>query len=214
VFITTAMTEKITNSQLSHSVLEHVRSSTYKTNPMILNRWSPRSMTGEQLSYEELMSLFEAARWAPSSANAQSWRFIYATRNTEERNNLFNLLVDFNKIWAKNAAVLIVVVSKKEFEYNGRVIASVTHQFDTGAAWENLTLEATSRGLVAHGMEGFYYTRARKDLDIPDSFDVIAMIAIGKRDRKDKLPSGLQERETPSPRKPLEQMIMKVLFDD
>jgi nitroreductase len=208
------MTEKITNSQLSHSIPEHVRSSTYKINPVILNRWSPRSMTGEQLSYEELMSLFEAARWAPSSANAQPWRFIYATRNTEEWNNLFNLLVDFNKIWAKNAAVLIVVVSKKEFEYNGRVIASVTHQFDTGAAWENLALEATSRGLVAHGMAGFDYTRARKDLDIPDSFDVIAMIAIGKRDRKDKLPSGLQERETPSPRKPLEQMIMKGRFKE
>lgn len=207
------MTEKITISQLSQSVLEQV-SSTYKINTVILNRWSPRSMTGEQLSYEELMSLFEAARWAPSFANAQPWRFIYATRNTEEWNNLFNLLVDFNKIWAKNAAVLIVVVSKKEFEYNGRFIASVTHQFDTGAAWENLALEATSRSLVAHGMAGFDYTRARKDLDIPDSFDVLAMIAIGKRDRNDKLPSGLQERETPSPRKPLEQMIMKGRFKE
>jgi len=117
---------------------------------------------------------------------------------------LFNLLVDFNKTWAKNAAVLIVVVSKKEFEYNGRVFALVMHQFDTGAGWENLALEATSTGLIAHGMAGFDYRRTRKDLDIPDSFDVIAMIAIGKRDRKDKLPSGLQERETPSPRKPLE----------
>lgn len=207
------MTEKITNSQLSHSVLEQVRSSTYKINPVILDRWSTRSMTGEQLSYEELMSLFEAARWAPSSANAQPCRFIYATRNTtKEWNTLFNLLVDFNETWAKNAAVLILVVSKKEFEYNGRVIASVTHQFDTGAAWENLALEAASRGLVAHGMTGFDYTKARKDLDIPDSFDVIAMIAIGKRDRTDKLPSGLQERET-SPRKPLKQMIMKGRFN-
>ena len=100
---------------------------------MILNRWSPRSMTSEQLSYDELMSLFEAARWAPSSVNAQPWRFIYAARNTGEWKALFNLLVDFNKNWAKNASVLSVV-SKKEFEYNGRVIASVMHQFDTGAA--------------------------------------------------------------------------------
>jgi len=127
------MTEKITNSQLAHPVLEQVRSSTYKINPVILNRWSPRSMTSEQLSYDELMSLFEAARWAPSSVNVQPWRFIYATRNTGEWKALFNLLVDFNKNWAKNASVLIVV-SKKEFEYNGRVIASVMHQFDTGAA--------------------------------------------------------------------------------
>ena len=66
---------------------------------------------------------------------------------------------------------MIVVVSKKEFEYNGKVIPSVTHQFDTGAAWENLALEATSRDLVAHGIAGFEYDKARKDLDIPDGYD-------------------------------------------
>jgi nitroreductase len=106
------MVEKIMGSQLSQSVLEEARISTYKINPIILNRWSPRSMTDEKLSYEELMSLFEAARWAPSSANSNSnsqpWRFIYATRDTEEWNTLFNLLVDFNKIWAKDAAVLML----------------------------------------------------------------------------------------------------------
>ena len=171
-------------------------------------------MTDEKLSYEELMSLFEAARWAPSSANSQPWKFIYATRDTEEWNTLFNLLVDLNKIWAKNAAVLVVIVSKKEFEYNGKVIPSVTHQFDTGAAWENLALEATSRGLVAHGMAGFDYGRTRKDLDIPDSFDIIAMVAIGKRGGKDMLPSKFQEMEKPSDRKPLEQMVMKGRFKE
>ena len=107
------MVEKIRGSQLSQSVLEEARISTYKINPIILNRWSPRSMTGEKLGYEELMSLFEAARWAPSSANSQPWIFTYATRDTEEWNTLFSLLEDFNKIWAKNADVLIVVVSKK-----------------------------------------------------------------------------------------------------
>ena len=174
------MVEKIRGSQLSQSVLEEDRISTYKINPIILNRWSPRSMTGEKLGYEELMSLFEAARWAPSSANSQPWIFTYATRDTEEWNTLFSLLEDFDKIWAKNAAVLVVVVSKKEFGYNGRIIASATRQFDTGAAWENLAIETTSRGLVAHEIAGFDYGRARKDLDIPDNFDVMAMIAIGK----------------------------------
>jgi nitroreductase len=99
-------------------------------------------MTGEELSHEELMGLFEAARWALSTFNSQPWRFIYATRNTDEWNALFDLLVDANKRWVKNAAVLILAISKKEFEYDGRAIASVTHQFDTGAAWENLALEA------------------------------------------------------------------------
>jgi len=130
------MVEKVIGSQLLQSTPREVRSSIYKINPIILNRWSPRSMTGEELQNDELMSLFEAARWAPSSANSQPWRFIYATRDTEEWNTLFNLLVDLNKIWAKNAAVLIVIVSKKEFEYKGKVIASATHQFDTGAACE------------------------------------------------------------------------------
>lgn len=83
---------------------------------------------------------------------------------------------------------MIVVVSKKEFEYNGRILPSVTHQFDTGAAWENLALEASSRGLVAHTLAGFDYEKARRDLDIPDEYDVMAMIAIGKRGRKENLP--------------------------
>ena len=146
-------------NQLSKQVIkredESVRYSEYKINPLILNRWSPRSMTGdEELSNEEIMPIFEAARWAPSAFNTQPWRFIYAKRNTlreEVWNRFFNLLVEGNKVWAKNAAVLTVVISKKEFEYNGRVLPSVTHQFDTGAACENLALEASSRGIHTWG---------------------------------------------------------------
>lgn len=176
------MKKDVSNHSSNVALEAEVRRSSYKINPLILNRWSPRSMTSEELKDEEVMSLFEAARWAPSSGNGQPWRFIYAKRNAgEDWNRLFDLLVDFNKSWAKDAAVLIVVVSKKEFEYNGKVIPSVTHQFDTGAAWENLALEATSRGLVVHGMAGFDYERARRDLDIPNSYEVLAMIAIGKR---------------------------------
>jgi nitroreductase len=210
------MRKDITN-QLSNKALEKeeegVRRSEYKINSLILNRWSPRAMSeGEELSNEDLMSLFEAARWAPSSSNAQPWRFIYATRDTEEWNRLFNLLVDFNKSWAKNAAVLVVVVSKKEFEYNGRVLPSVTHQFDTGAAWENLALEASYRGLVAHALAGFDYEKARRDLDIPEEYDVMAMVAIGKRGPKENLPLVLQEREIPSERKPLEEIVIEGRF--
>ena len=105
-------------SQLSQPVMEEDRISTYKINPIILNRWSPRSMTGEKLGYEELMTVFEAARWAPSSAKSQPWRLIYATRNTEEWNTLFNLLEDFNKTWARNAAVLIVVALVRDEKFD------------------------------------------------------------------------------------------------
>ena len=82
------------------------RQSQYKINPLILDRWSPRSMTGEELDDDTIMSLFEAARWAPSSYNNQPWRFIYAKRNTAHWEKLFNLLAEPNKVWTKNAVVL------------------------------------------------------------------------------------------------------------
>ena len=138
------------------------RVSGYDIHQLILNRWSSRAMSGEKLTDQELMPLFEAARWAPSSYNAQLWRFIYAKRETEHWKNFLDLLIPFNQAWAKNAAVLIVVVSRKNFEYNNK--PSVTHQFDAGAAWENLALEGYRRGLVVHGMEGFNYKTARKNL--------------------------------------------------
>ena len=190
--------------------IQKTRNSTHKINDLILNRWSPRSFTGEEISDEELMSLFEAARWAPSSYNNQPWRFIYAKRNTEHWDRLFNLMVEFNQKWVKNAAVLVVVISRKNFEYNEK--PAITHQLDTGAAWENLALEATSRGLVTHGMQGFDYEKARKELEILDGYDVLAMIAIGKKAPKENLPPELQEREFPSDRKPLSEILMEGKF--
>lgn len=186
------------------------RKSDYNINPLLLNRWSPRAMSGEAMSDEELMSLFEAARWAPSSFNAQPWRFIYAKRNTEHWDRFFNLMIEFNKSWAKNAAALVVVISKKTFEHNGQ--PSITHQFDAGAAWENLALEAATRGLMAHGMEGFDYQKARETLGISDDYDVETMVAIGKKGKKEDLPAALQEREAPSDRKSLKNIIMEGKF--
>ncbi len=186
------------------------RKPTFKINPIILNRWSPRSMTGEELDEDTIMSLFEAARWAPSSFNNQPWRFIYAKRNTKYWDKLFVLLAEPNKVWAKDAALLVVVISNKNFEYNGKF--SITHQYDAGAAWENLALEASTRGLVAHGMQGFDYEKTRENLEIPEDFDVMAMIAIGKRGPKENLPPNLQEKENPTDRKPLNEIVMEGSF--
>ena len=186
------------------------RKADYDIHPIILNRWSPRSMTGEELTDDELMQLFEAARWAPSSYNAQLWRFLYAKRNTENWDTFLNLLVEGNKMWAKNAAVLVVVISRKNFEHNDK--PAITHIFDAGAAWENLALEATKKGIVTHGMEGFDYDKARKVLEIPDNFDVLAMIAIGKRGKKEDLPEKMQEMESPSTRRPLNEIVIEGKF--
>ena len=95
--------------------IKNTRKSAYEINPLFLNRWSPRSMTGEELNDDELMSLFETARWAPSSYNNQPWRFIYSKRNTEGWDKLFDLLVEGNKIWAKNSARFSCTYFTKEF---------------------------------------------------------------------------------------------------
>lgn len=186
------------------------RQSDHPIQPLILNRWSPRAMSGEPFTDDELMSLFEAARWAPSSYNNQPWRFIYAKRDTEHWDRFFDLLVDFNKGWTKNAAVLVVVISKKTFDHNGK--PSHTHSFDTGAAWENLAIEGETRGLVTHGMEGFDYEGARTALNIPDDYQVEAMIAIGKKGSLENLPENLREMEKPSERKPLKDLVMEGRF--
>jgi nitroreductase len=192
---------------MQESEIQTKRTSEYPISPLILSRWSPRSMTGEELGDDDIMSLFEAARWAPSSFNNQPWRFIYAKRNTEHWDRLFNLLVDVNKTWAKNAALLAVVISRKNFEFNEK--PARTHQFDTGSAWENLALEASSRGIVAHGMQGFDYEKAKTELGIPADFEVMAMIAIGKRGPKENLPTELQDKEKPNDRKALKDIIME-----
>jgi nitroreductase len=177
---------------------------------LFLDRWSPRAMSGETVSQEELMVLFEAARWAPSSYNNQPWRFLYAHRDTEHWQTFFDLLVEFNQSWAKNAGVLVLFISKNTFDMNGE--PSVTHSFDTGAAWENLALQGWTSGLVVHGMQGFDFERARTALNIPEGFHVNAMAAIGKPGDISALPEGLKERELPSDRRKLDQTICEGPF--
>lgn len=167
-------------------------------------------MTGESISDEELFSLFEAARWAPSCYNEQPWRFIYAKRDTEHWNRLFNLMIPFNQEWASKAAALVVVISHKVFERNQK--PAQTHSYDTGAAWQNIALEGFSKGLVVHGMQGFDYEKAQKDLGIPADYQVEAMIAIGKKGSKELLSEELQKKEAPSDRKPLTELIFEGLF--
>ncbi len=196
----------------SHEVNQYRKSEIeHEILPYISHRWSPRSMTGESLLEEELFSLFEAARWAPSSYNNQPWRFLYAQRATPEWPLFFDLMGAFNQSWTKNAGVLLVVLSAKQFAHSGK--PSRTHSFDTGAAWMAMALEATSRGLVIHGMEGFDYERTYTSLHIPkEAFQVEAMVAIGKRAPVSKLPSELQEREKPSLRRPINESISSGVF--
>ena len=173
-------------------------------------RWSPRAMSGEPISAEQLMTVFEAARWAPSSYNEQPWRFLYARRGTKHWPTFFSLLVEANQAWAQNAAVLVVIVSGTTFTNGGG--PNRVHTFDAGSAWENLALQGTLIGLVVHGMAGFDYERARRDLGVPDDFEVEAMVAIGKPGRTEDLPEAVRALETPSGRKPLSQVVCEGPF--
>jgi nitroreductase len=177
---------------------------------IFLDRWSPRAMSGEEIPEADLMSLFEAARWAPSSYNNQPWRILYARRNSEHWPLFFDLLVDTNKVWARNAAALLVFISKTTFDHNGK--PSVTHSFDTGAAWQNLALQGFMKGYVVHGMQGFDYERAREALNIPDGYRVEAMAAIGRPGERDSLPEELRKREVPNDRRKLEQSVCEGHF--
>lgn len=185
------------------------RHARYPVRSLFLKRWSPRAMSGEKIGVTELMTLFEAARWAPSSYNNQPWRFLYGLRDTEEWSIYFDLLGAFNQKWAKDASALIMMVSKKTFD-DGK--PSRTHSFDAGAAWENLALQGSLLGLIVHAMQGFDYDRARRDLKIPDDFDLEAMAAVGKPGKKEHLPESIQKREFPSTRKALSELVMRGTF--
>jgi nitroreductase len=190
--------------------VDKVRKNEYFVHSLILNRWSPRAMTGDEMTEKELMALFDAARWAPSSYNNQPWRFLYARKNTPSWPLFFNLMIEFNQGWTKNASALIVAVSAKNFEHNNK--PARTHSFDTGAAWMAMALEGAWRGYVVHGMEGFDFEKAKTDLNIPDDYQVEAMIAIGKRAPMSQLPPDLQKREAPSTRRPLNEIAIEGKF--
>ena len=173
---------------------------------LFLRRWSPRAMTGEFVSDEELHQLFEAARWAPSTYNEQEWRFLYASRAGEHWNTFFGLLLEANQAWCNRAAALIVVLSHRVFSRNGK--PNPVHTFDAGLATENLLLQGAAMNLVCHGMAGFDRGKARRELKVPDDYDVEAMIAVGRPGSPDDLPEKMRELDrNPSGRNPIREFV-------
>ena len=186
------------------------RTPDYPIETLFLDRWSPRSMSGEPLADGELMRLFEAARWAPSTYNEQEWRFLYARRDTPHWPSFFGLLMEANQVWCGKASVLIVVLSHKVFARNGE--PNPVHTFDSGAAFENLALQGAAMGLVVHGMAGFDRVKTRATLGVPDDYEVEAMVAVGHPGDPAELPPELQAREVPSGRKAVGEIIREGPF--
>jgi nitroreductase len=175
---------------------------------LLRTRWSPRAFSDKFVSPEVLRSLFEAARWAPSSSNEQPWTFIVGTKDDPENfSRVLSTLVEFNQHWAKHAPVLGLAVSRLEFAQSGKPNRNAF--YDTGAAMANLTLEATSQGLFVHQMGGFDHLKAVDVFGIPKGWEPIAAFAVGYPGDPQSLPEGYREREhTPRARKPLCEFVV------
>lgn len=167
-------------------------------------------MSGEPIDVADLLVLFEAARWAPSSGNSQPWRFVYARRDTDAWPLFFDLLTERNQMWCRNAAALVVVLSRKTSESSGRSL--VTHSYDAGAAWLSFALQGWLKGFVVHGMAGFDYARAAAALAVPDDFHVDAMAAVGRPGAAEDLPDVHRVRESPSTRRSLDGTVFEGRF--
>jgi flavin reductase (DIM6/NTAB) family NADH-FMN oxidoreductase RutF/nitroreductase len=185
------------------------RVSSYEISSLFLERWSPRAFSDAPITDDELMPMFEAARWSPSSRNAQPWRFVYAHRNGLAWDSFLDCLHDENKSWAFRAAALIAFVSKETIERHGQTVVSPTHVFDTGAAWMSFAQQASLMGWHTHCIGGFDKDRLRDTLNVPADHRINAIAAIGKIGDPAILAPELRNREIPSGRDPLEQMVFE-----
>lgn len=162
----------------------------------IAQRWSGRAYDGSQsVSAEQTIALLEAARWAPSCYGDQPWRFIVWDSNKDKAawQKAFDTLVEFNQGWVKNAPLLFLIAADTKFNHNGK--PNRWAAYDTGAAAENICLQATALGLMAHQMAGFDADKLRAAFEIPEQIEIIAMIAVGHPADLDTLDAETRERE-------------------
>jgi nitroreductase len=182
--------------------------------PVFLDRWSPRAFAPDTIAEEDLLALFEAARWAPSSYNSQPARFIYGRRGTPAFDKLLDLLTPNNQSWAREAAALVVVLSNSLMRPPGqdKDVPSRSHSFDAGAAWMSFALQARMRNWYTHGMVGVDFDRAFAELGVPQGFRVECAVALGRIGNPAGLPEPLRAREQPNGRQPLSAIVMEGAF--
>lgn len=158
---------------------ENLAPTNIKINKLISKRWSPRVFDfTKRVSKNQISIICEAARWAPSCANIQPYKYIVWNKeiNPIDFERAFKLLDEWNQHWVKNCSVLMIAIAEKQSS-DGR--KNNWSEYDTGAASENICLQATDLGLYAHQMAGFDIKALSKEFDIPPRFKPMAMIAIG-----------------------------------
>jgi len=167
----------------------------------IANRWSGRAFDSNRaVTQAQTTALLEAARWAPSCFGDQPWRFVVWNNNIDSNawQQALDCLAPSNQAWAKDAPLLMLVCADTLFSHNQQ--ANRWAQYDTGAAAENLCLQASSMGLMAHQMGGFNADLAREKFNIPVQFTLMAMISVGYQEVLANLDGDTLARET-APRK-------------
>ena len=185
------------------------RPTSYDVHPNVLRRWSPRAFDEREVPEDVLFSLFEAARYAPSANNEQPWRYVLA-RTKEDREKFYDFIAEGNRSWCERAPALAVLAAKKTSTRNGNPMR--TYAFDAGASWALLALEATNKGLYTHAMGGFDGAKAKEALGFSDDYEPMIVIAIGYRGDPAVLTEGQREREKPSPRRPLQDIVLEGAF--
>ena len=177
----------------------------YPVSELISRRWSARAFSTRPVEKRKLLSILEAARWAPSSRNEQPWRYIVFTNdNPEILKKAHSVLKEIND-YAKRAPILICAITKKTYTDNEK--PNRLHFHDLGAANENMFLESFNQGLIMHEMGGFEVQKAREVFNVPEDYEVGIMIAIGYQDTHDVLPERIREKAfTPRQRKPLSEI--------
>jgi len=174
--------------------LDKTASTDYAIHELLASRWSPYAFDSRPVPLEDLRSLFEAARWAPSSYNEQPWNYIVATKDDPEQfQRLLSCLVEGNQAWAKSVPVLALGVVRLKFARDGKDNRAAVH--DLGLAAGNLVVEATARGLFVHQMIGILPDKARQVYGIPERHEAWTGIAIGYRGNSANLPDPLKQRD-------------------
>lgn len=189
----------------------HNRAADHPIEMLILQRWSPRAMSGEVIRREELLTVLEAARWAPSAHNVQPWRFLYALRGDAWWPSFLSMLNASHRPWIEKAGALLIIVSdkKNDHEKDG---ASRTFSFDAGAACQNACLQATSLGLVSHVVQIMDKDSVRRAAGIPDDYSIELGLVLGRHGQRSDLAPEYRAKEEPRLRRPLSDIVFEGTF--
>ena len=182
----------------------------FPVHPLIETRWSPRAYDSRPVESDKLQRIFEAARWAPSSSNLQPWYFLVGFKGDDVYAKIFGTLVEFNQLWAGNAPILVVAITKTT---NTRGEPNAYNAYDLGQAMAMLSIQSTYEGVFVHQMGGFNATEAERILDIPEEYKVLTVFTLGYISDKTELHPNLQKAEvSPRTRRPVGESVFTGSF--